>query len=363
MSQSIEIMDNDSSAQIVDTVHNSYQKRTPLQITGGGSHPYSTPLDACTPLHLSEHSGVIEYYPAELTITLRAGTPLLHLKQLLAAERQMLAFEPPIFEENSTIGGAIAAASAGAARPWQGGVRDHLLGVKIITGEGKVLQFGGRVVKNVAGYDLFRPMAGAYGTLGVLLEVTLKVLPMNEAIETWQQPSSLVEANSLMSKIRDSSLPVNGLCWHAEQLSLRLSASETELTACRPLIKEIAPSLQLQVVDKFWEQVNDRKIALFNKTHRIIRLSLPAETAHLNISGVEDSAWLLDWGGAQRWISAIENTPSDKQLSSIVSEIGGWHEIDGVSEIPQALLPLHKKLKSILDPANILNPKKLSPQL
>ena len=356
-------MDNDSSAQIVDTVHNSYQKRTPLQITGGGSHPYSTPLDACTPLHLSEHSGVIEYYPAEMTITLRAGSSLSHLKRILAAERQMLAFEPPIFGENSTIGGAIAAASAGAARPWQGGVRDHLLGVKIITGEGKVLQFGGRVVKNVAGYDLFRPMAGAYGTLGVLLEVTLKVLPMTETIETWQQPSSLVEANSLMSKIRDSSLPINGLCWYAEQLSLRLSASETELAACRPLIKEIAPALQLRAVDKFWEHINNRKIALFNDAQRLIRLSLPAETAHLNISGVEDSAWLLDWGGAQRWISAIENTPSDKQLSSIVSEIGGWHEIDGVSEIPQALLPLHKKLKSILDPANILNPKKLSPQL
>ena len=356
-------MDNDSSAQIVDTVHNSYQKRTPLQITGGGSHPYSTPLDACTPLHLSEHSGVIEYYPAEMTITLRAGSSLSHLKRILAAERQMLAFEPPIFGENSTIGGAIAAASAGAARPWQGGVRDHLLGVKIITGEGKVLQFGGRVVKNVAGYDLFRPMAGAYGTLGVLLEVTLKVLPMTETIETWQQPSSLVEANSLMNKLRDSSLPINGLCWYAEQLSLRLSASETELAACRPLIKEIAPALQLRAVDKFWEHINNRKIALFNDAQRLIRLSLPAETAHLNISGVEDSAWLLDWGGAQRWISAIENTPSDKQLSSIVSEIGGWHEIDGVSEIPQALLPLHKKLKSILDPANILNPKKLSPQL
>jgi glycolate oxidase FAD binding subunit len=235
--------------------------------------------------------------------------------------------------------------------------------VKIITGEGKVLQFGGRVVKNVAGYDLFRPMAGAYGTLGVLLEVTLKVLPMTETIETWQQPSSLVEANSLMNKLRDSSLPINGLCWYAEQLSLRLSASETELAACRPLIKEIAPALQLRAVDKFWEHINNRKIALFNDAQRLIRLSLPAETAHLNISGVEDSAWLLDWGGAQRWISAIENTPSDKQLSSIVSEIGGWHEIDGVSEIPQALLPLHKKLKSILDPANILNPKKLSPQL
>jgi len=356
-------MDNDSSEQIVDTVQNAYQKRTPLQIIGGGSHPYSTPLDACTPLHLSEHSGVIEYYPAEMTITLRAGSSLSHLKRILAAERQMLAFEPPIFGENSTIGGAIAAASAGAARPWQGGVRDHLLGVKIITGEGKVLQFGGRVVKNVAGYDLFRPMAGAYGTLGVLLEVTLKVLPMTETIETWQQPSSLVEANSLMNKLRDSSLPINGLCWYAEQLSLRLSASETELAACRPLIKEIAPALQLRAVDKFWEHINNRKIALFNDAQRLIRLSLPAETAHLNISGVEDSAWLLDWGGAQRWISAIENTPSDKQLSSIVSEIGGWHEIDGVSEIPQALLPLHKKLKSILDPANILNPKKLSPQL
>ena len=363
MSDSKEIMDNDSSEQIVDTVQNAYQKRTPLQIIGGGSHPYSTPLDACTPLHLSEHSGVIESYPAEMTITLRAGSSLSHLKRILAAERQMLAFEPPIFGENSTIGGAIAAASAGAARPWQGGVRDHLLGVKIITGEGKVLQFGGRVVKNVAGYDLFRPMAGAYGTLGVLLEVTLKVLPMTETIETWQQPSSLVEANSLMNKLRDSSLPINGLCWYAEQLSLRLSASETELAACRPLIKEIAPALQLRAVDKFWEHINNRKIALFNDAQRLIRLSLPAETAHLNISGVEDSAWLLDWGGAQRWISAIENTPSDKQLSSIVSEIGGWHEIDGVSEIPQALLPLHKKLKSILDPANILNPKKLSPQL
>jgi len=334
MSDSKEIMDNDSSEQIVDTVQNAYQKRTPLQIIGGGSHPYSTPLDACTPLHLSEHSGVIEYYPAEMTITLRAGSSLSHLKRILAAERQMLAFEPPIFGENSTIGGAIAAASAGAARPWQGGVRDHLLGVKIITGEGKVLQFGGRVVKNVAGYDLFRPMAGAYGTLGVLLEVTLKVLPMTETIETWQQPSSLVEANSLMNKIRDSSLPINGLCWYAEQLSLRLSASETELAACRPLIKEIAPALQLRAVDKFWEHINNRKIALFNDAQRLIRLSLPAETAHLNISGVEDSAWLLDWGGAQRWISAIENTPSDKQLSSIVSEIGGWHEIDGVSEIP-----------------------------
>ncbi|WP_367182006.1 glycolate oxidase subunit GlcE [Halothiobacillus sp.] len=181
------MIDQDISAELAERVRQAYNQDQPVSITGSGSKSFlgREPGPESIRLDLTPHCGILNYEPAELVLTARAGTPLAEIERVLAAQGQMLPFEPPQFQGQvdgtGTLGGAVAAGLSGPARPWQGAVRDAVLGVRLINGQGQILKFGGQVMKNVAGYDVSRLMVGAFGTLGVLLDISVRVVPMPRA--------------------------------------------------------------------------------------------------------------------------------------------------------------------------------------
>ena len=223
----------DREQTILDRVRASIEARTPLSIRGGNSKKfYGGPVSGEV-LDLSAHEGVIDYDPGELVITCRAGSRLEDIRQLLAENGQHLPFEPPAFGESATIGGTVACGFSGPARPWSGSLRDYLLGVKLINGKGEALSFGGQVMKNVAGYDVSRLMAGAHGTLGVLLELSFKVLPLPATTISLTFSCAQGEAIRRISGWSAQPLPLSAASWQQGQLSVRLSGatSETEKAA------------------------------------------------------------------------------------------------------------------------------------
>lgn len=169
--------DHDASAALLEQVNQALNERTPLRIQGSNSKNMLGRPVTGEVLDTRSHRGIVSYDPTELVLTARAGTPLVDIEAALDAAGQMLPFEPPHFGPGATLGGMVAAGLSGPRRPWAGSVRDYVLGTRVITGHGKLLRFGGEVMKNVAGYDLSRLMAGSFGCLGVLTEVSLKVLP------------------------------------------------------------------------------------------------------------------------------------------------------------------------------------------
>src|SRR3990172_8477065 len=167
----------DISQKLADAVREAAANHALLAIQGNGTKAFYTGALSGTPLDVTGHRGIVSYEPTELVITARAGTPLAEIEAALAERGQMLGFEPPYFGEAATLGGTIACGFSGPRRPYAGAARDFVLGTKIVNGKGEILKFGGEVMKNVAGYDVSRLMVGALGTLGVLLEISLKVLP------------------------------------------------------------------------------------------------------------------------------------------------------------------------------------------
>jgi len=204
---------------------------TALAIEGGGSKRFLGRGVAGQPLPVGAHRGIIDYTPSELVISARAGTPLAELEATLAAEGQMLAFEPPHFGAAATLGGTIACGLSGPRRPYAGAARDFVLGVNCINGQGDYLRFGGQVMKNVAGYDLSRTLTGSFGTLAVLLDVHLKVLPRPEREITLLQPCTVAEAITRCNHWAGQPLPLSGACHFDHQLLIRLSGTARGVAA------------------------------------------------------------------------------------------------------------------------------------
>ena len=161
---------------VCERIREAGARKTPLRIRAGGSKDFYGRTLSGEVLDVSSYKGIVAYEPKELVLTVRAGTPLEEVESALAGERQMLPFEPPHFG-GGTIGGAVACGLSGPRRPYAGAVRDFVLGTRIVNGKGEDLSFGGRVIKNVAGYDVSRLMVGSLGTLGVITEISFKVLP------------------------------------------------------------------------------------------------------------------------------------------------------------------------------------------
>ncbi len=356
---------SDQEHQLQQALLEAYNNRIPLWIQGGGSHRELSPPSIATPLELGMHSGVLNYHPQELVITVRSGTQLSEINQLLHQQNQTLAFDPPRLSEKSTIGGAIATALSGPGRPWTGAVRDHLLGVKVLTGQGKILKLGGEVVKNVAGYDLFRPMAGAHGTLGVLLEISLKTLPREEEEVSWAAPCYHADALERMDELQQQRLPISGLCWSQRQLHLRLAGPATEITQYRSLLQSLG--LGIEEESQVWSTLRDRKLTLFEGDGPIWRLSLPPATPLLPFERGQESRSLIDWGGRQRWIQT--DLPSEEIFKLTAAEGGHatrYHFRDRKLQpqpLPASLISIHRQIKQTVDPANILNPATLYPEL
>jgi len=345
---------SDISPQIKTAIDNAHSSATALQITGSGSKSFYIAKTGFDALHISEHKGIVSYEPSELILTARTGTRLTEIESALQERGQMLAFEPPHFGNDATLGGTIACNLSGPRRAFSGAARDFVLGCKIINGKGEIMQFGGQVMKNVAGYDVSRLMCGALGSLGVLLEVSLKVLPRPQAEQTLCL--SMDEDNSIKkcAQLRQMPLPISASCYHDNQLYLRLSANQDSIDNAH---KTIGGEFIKTDNDEFWQNIKEQKHTFFNGSQSLWRLSLPPATAALNVDG----EILSEWGGALRWLKS--DLDADK-VRALVQGVGGYatlfrnasNAIDVFPPLDPVMLQLHKKLKQSFDPKNILNP-------
>lgn len=336
-------------AQILD----AFKNKTALKIRAGNSKAFYGRAIIADTLDVSEHRGVISYEPTELVITARAGTPLNEIESILNQSNQMLAFEPPSFAESATIGGTVACNLSGPRRAYAGAARDFVLGCNIINGKAEKLKFGGQVMKNVAGYDASRLMCGAMGGLGVILDVSLKVLPKPETEITLSHTCDINQAIEHMHHWVKQSLPVSASCYDGKQLFIRLSGNNSSVTSAQKIIGG-------ELIDNssaFWQQIKQQSHEFFKTDKPIWRLSLASNTSALNLSG--DS--LIEWGGALRWLNTDE--PATK-IRETLDAVGGHAtlfknnnlDIEPFHALSPGMLKIHKQLKNAFDPDNILNP-------
>lgn len=335
----------------------AHDRGTPLAIRGGGTKAFlGHPVDGAF-LDVSALTGIVDYQPGELVITARAGTRLAELETVLAEHNQMLPFEPPHFGADATLGGTIAAGLSGPRRPWAGAARDLMLGTRVINGRGELLHFGGDVMKNVAGYDVSRLMAGAHGTLGVLISVSLKVLPRPAAEITVVQQLDATAAIRRMSELAAKPWPLSGAYWEAGALYLRLSGAERAVDAARDAIGGEADN-----DPERWTRIRELQTPLTADADRLWRLSVPPAAPLADLPG----QWALDWGGAQRWLV----TDADADDIRTAAERAGGHatlfrgDCDArFHPLPEAMLALHQRVRKSMDPAGILNPGRLYAEL
>jgi glycolate oxidase FAD binding subunit len=343
----------DRSKDIAAQVQAAYRERAPLAIRAGGSKAFFG-LPEGEALMVSAHRGIIDYQPSELVLTARAGTALHDIEQLLAAQGQMLACEPPHFGDAATLGGTVACGLSGPRRPHCGALRDFVLGARIVNGRGEVLQFGGRVMKNVAGFDASRLMVSARGTLGVLLDVSLKVLPRPESELTLRTRCSEAEAITRCSALAGKSLAVSATAWLSGELSIRLSGSAAALKHARVLIGGDA----IAASGAFWRGLREQTLPWFERApgESLWRLSLPPATPPLALPG----RTCLEWGGAQRWLaSALPAT----QVFAAAAQAGGHAtlfrspqpEPPARVQLPAGVAALQARIRQAFDPAGIFN--------
>ena len=350
----------DKSLALQQQVLNALQDATPLNIIGGGSKDFLGATTQAQQINTSGHRGIVEYDPRELVLTARSGTTLEEIEVVLAEAGQMLPFEPPHFGDQATLGGTIACALSGPRRPYCGSARDFVLGCKLLNGRGEILRFGGQVMKNVAGYDVSRLMVGAYGTLGILLEISLKVLPRPAASITVARECSSTEAIASMSALLGKALPMDGACYHGDHSYVRLSGSAQAVKEARTKI----PGDVLPDGEAFWHGLREHQLPFFRKSGALYRVMVKPATPPLHIKG----SWLLDWGGAQRWLCSDEDIET---IRHSVAKAGGHvtlfrtsqREKDIFQPLPVALLTIHQRLKASFDPTNIFNRGRMYPEL
>lgn len=349
----------DISAQLQERVNAAAEAETPLCIRAGGSKDFYGRALQGEVLDVSGHRGIISYEPTELVITARAGTPLSEIHQVLAEQQQILPFEPPSYGSNATLGGAIACNLSGPRRPYSGAARDLVLGMKVLNGKGEILTFGGEVMKNVAGYDVSRLMAGALGTLGVILEVSVKVLPKPEAELTLVQDnlSAVIALNRFHEWARQP-LPVSATSFHNGILKVRLSGSPKAVVAAQTNIGGVP--MAPEESKAYWSAISNHELEFFNQSGPLWRLSLASDTPPLSLQGDQ----LYEWGGALRWLSSDEAADT---IRDAASQAGGHAtlyrnavERDEVFQpLGAAHMKIHQQLKKAFDPKGILNPGRM----
>ena len=348
---------------LIERIRAAHASHSPLIIQGGGSKTFYGNPDEGEVLSTRALTGVVDYQPKELVLTARTGTPLAEIEALLAEQNQMLAFEPPHFGGAATLGGCIAAGLSGPRRPYAGAARDFVLGVRIIDGTGQPLRFGGQVIKNVAGYDVSRLMVGALGTLGLLTEASLKVLPKPAAETTLQFELDEASAIEKMNQLAGQSLPLSATSWHAGLLTLRLSGAVSAVHAAQAKLG----GETLKDSAAFWQRLRDQSTPFFElrpgaSNQSLWRLAVKPTTPPLKLG---DAQW-IEWGGAVRWL--ISDLPP-AALFAAANSCGGHATLfrghapaSGVfSPLTPALHALHRNLKQRFDPRGILNRGRLYP--
>jgi glycolate oxidase FAD binding subunit len=355
---------------LIERIRAAAAQRTPLRIRGGGSKDFYGERLQGEPLDTTALTGVVSYAPSELVITVRAGTPLAQLEAVLAERGQCLPFEPPHFGPGATVGGMVAAGLSGPARASVGSVRDYVLGVNVVNGRGELLVFGGQVMKNVAGYDVSRLMAGALGTLGLITEVSLKVLPVAPAEATLAFELSQAEALQRLNAWGGQPLPLNASCWQLQDgapvLLLRLRGAVAAVeAACRTLGGQ---RLDNAPAAAQWQALREQQLPWFAQAgdQALWRLSVAQTAGELDLPGPA----LIEWHGAQRWVHAAPGEAD--RLRRIAEQAGGHATLwragasdagsGGVRRFHPLAAPLariHANLQREFDPAGIFNPGRL----
>ncbi|MGN1056423.1 MAG: glycolate oxidase subunit GlcE [Comamonas sp.] len=359
---------------LLERVRAAYADRRPVRIQGGHSKAFFLPPHTQEVLDTRTLQGVVSYEPSELVMTVRAGTALAEVEALLAQHGQCLPFEPPHFADQgaqATVGGMVAAGWSGPARANVGAVRDYVLGVEIINGKGELLRFGGQVMKNVAGYDVSRLMAGSWGTLGVLTEVSLKVLPIPPAQTTLRfDECDQAQALQLLNKWGAQPLPLNASCWLEDQgvgmLYVRLRGAVAAVeAACRSMGGQ---RLDDAATVHNWVLCREQQLPWFTTSGEQLdlwRLSLPQTAPALALpEGV--SSPLIEWHGGLRWVHAPRH--AQEQLQALAGQVGGnamlWKSggelvlshANRFSPLAPVTQRLHQQLRDAFDPAGIFNP-------
>ena len=345
---------------VIGKVRQAAGRARPLRIRGGGSKDFYGQRLHGELLDVRPLAGVVDYEPSELVVTVRAGTRLRELQALLAERGQCLPFEPPQFGVGSTIGGAVAAGLSGPARASVGSLRDYVLGVQIINGRGELLTFGGQVMKNVAGYDVSRLMAGSLGTLGVIVQVSLKVLPVPPAECTLLFELSETSARQQLNRWGGQPLPLNASCWADGHLAVRLRGAQAAVAAATRQMG--GQALPAERAERQWPALRDQALPFFRLApgEALWRASVPDTATPLNLGPT-----LVEWHGAQRWIKA---TPADAtHVREAAARAGGHATLfrGGDGSVPvftplaPALAQIHARLKREFDPAGIFGPGRL----
>jgi glycolate oxidase FAD binding subunit len=367
--------------QILDAAKN----KTPLSIEGGGTKSWYGNPNSYTKLDTRPYSGILEYQPEELVITACAGTPLKDIEAALREKNQVLAFEPPHFGENATFGGAIAAGLAGPGRITVGNFRDFVLGARILDGKGQDLSFGGKVMKNVAGYDVSRLLPGSMGTLSLLLEASVKVLPKPAASASLRCQVSQAKALKILNEWAGQPLPLSASCWIGKtkgsdgQLTIRLAGAAAAVKAAIPLMCSSVDAIELDLTEAeiFWNELREQRLPTFTKLaddQTIYRLALPAACGPLDIPNSSEDL-VLEWHGQQRWIKANGDDATFSALKTLAHAYGGHatrfrqgsnvnpssQRFTLLSEQPhsKALEIVQERLRSAFDPAGVFATKRL----
>lgn len=355
-------------AELAERVRAAAAQGTPLRIRGGGSKDFHGERLEGEILDTRGLQGIVNYEPSELVVTVRAGTPLAQLEQVLAASGQTLPFEPPHFGAGATVGGMVAAGLSGPARASVGAVRDYVLGIDILDGRGEHLVFGGQVMKNVAGYDISRLLTGSMGTLGVITEVSLKVLPVPPAEASLRFRIGQAEALQRLNAWGGQPLPLNASCWHrggdGEALYLRLRGAVAAVeSACRTLGGE---RLDTAGAAREWNACREQRMAWFGERagRDLWRLSVPQTAPVLDLPEPP----LIEWHGGQRWVRVA---PEDGARVRAAALGAGGHATlfrtersdaqHRMTPLAPALATIHERLKKQFDPAGIFNRGRLYP--
>ena len=357
-------------ARYADQIRAAASAGSGLRLCGGGTKDfYGGPLEGTT-LDIRDYAGIVTYEPSELVLTARGGTPLSVVEETLAARNQMISFEPPHYGAGSTLGGCISAGLSGPRRAanglYYGAVRDYVLGCVLMDGRGDVVRFGGQVMKNVAGYDVSRLAVGSMGTLGAILEVSLKVLPVPVSRSTLQFAMDEAEALAKMNEWSGRPLPVSASAWKNGTLCLRLEGAAAAVdAACTELGGK---RMDDGHAAGFWEGVRNQTDPFFAQPDALWRLSIPSAAKPGVLPQALAGRQLIEWGGALRWFKTDADSAT---VRSAAKSVGGHATLfrggdrsNGVFQPLEAVLArLHRNVKAVFDPAGVFNRGRLYPEM
>ncbi len=332
-----------------------------LRIRGAGTKDFLGETLQGELLDTAAFAGIVDYEPSELVLTARAGTRLSAIEALLGAHQQFLAFEPPAFGGDPTLGGIVAAGLSGPRRASAGAARDFVLGARLLSAGGECLNFGGRVMKNVAGFDVARLLCGSFGILGVIVEVSIKVLPRPAEELTLGFEMSAADAIEAFNRWSRRPLPLSATSWHDGVARVRLSGVGAAVAAARAVLG--GTPIAAEVAARWWAGLRDHTHPFLAPREPLWRVSVAATAPLLGLPGAK----LVEWAGALRW---LRSTAAAEDVREAARRAGGsaalWHgagRVPAFEPLPPALLAIHRRLKAGFDPHGLFNPGRLVPGL